>query len=345
MTRILKGAKALVLGSAKGMQGFRMIRESRWRSEQLLILAYHGISIDDEHEWDGAYSMSQGLFRQRMEALRQGSYSVLPLGEAIERLYAGDLPPRAVTLTFDDGLHDFRVRACPVLAEFGYPATVYLTTYFVIHRYPVFNMFFPYLLWKGRGKSVDLTGIVPGLGRDSLVTPEERLAVSNLIREYRKNEAPGNDKLQEIARNIAKAVGQDYERLCGLGILHLMTPPEVSELARYGVSVQLHTHRHRVPFDQELFAREIRDNRNYISSMGVPNETLIHFCYPSGEYRPEFFDWLKDEGMRSAATCETKLASSKSLPFALPRLIDTSNLTPLEFEGWLTGISQFLPRR
>jgi hypothetical protein len=29
----------------------------------------------------------------------------------------------------------------------------------------------------------------------------------------------------------------------------------------------------------------------------------------------------------------------------VPRLIDTSFLSELEFEGWLTGTSAFLPRR
>jgi hypothetical protein len=32
-------------------------------------------------------------------------------------------------------------------------------------------------------------------------------------------------------------------------------------------------------------------------------------------------------------------------PFLLPRLIDTVNTSALEFESWLTGASQFLPRR
>jgi len=30
------------------------------------------------------------------------------------------------------------------------------------HRYPVFTVFFSYLLWKGRGRVLDLNGIVPG---------------------------------------------------------------------------------------------------------------------------------------------------------------------------------------
>lgn len=345
MGTAVKRAKALILGASKGMGGFRIVQDSRWRSQKLLILAYHGISLDDEHEWHSALYMPQSLFRQRMETLRRGSYSVLPYEEAVQRLYSGDLPPRAVALTFDDGSHDFRVRACPVLAEFGYPATVYVTTYFAINRYPVFDGFFSYLLWKGRGKTVDLTGVAPGLGRHTLATPADRLIVTDCIRAYCGKQAAGNEQLREIARSLARAVGQDYDSLCERGILHIMTPSEVAELSRFRVSVQLHTHRHRVPDNEALFRREIRDNRRHLASMGVPVDTLTHFCYPGGQHRPEFFDWLKAEGIQTATTCISSLASSESQPLALPRLIDTCNITPLEFEGWLTGTSQFLPRR
>jgi peptidoglycan/xylan/chitin deacetylase (PgdA/CDA1 family) len=332
--------KTLFLGACKTMQVFSAVRGSRWRSQRLLILAYHGISLRDEHAWDKELYMPEHLFRQRMQSLR--SYSVLPLEEAVARLYSGDLPPRAVALTFDDGLHDFRVRACPILAEFGYPATIYLTTYFSVHRYPVFNLFFSYLLWKGRGKTIDLSTIVPGLGHHSLAA--DRPMILQQIREYRKKEHLDNEALVKMARSLAAAVHEDYDRLCELGILHLMSPAQVSELPRFGVNVQLHTHRHRAPDDEALFRREISDNRKCIAAMGIPAEKLRHFCYPDGKYRTSFLAWLRNEDVQTATTCDAGLASRRSSPLLLPRLIDTCNISPLEFEGWLTGTS-LLARR
>ena len=324
------------------MQVFRVVRSSRWRSQRLLILAYHGISLRDEHEWDNELYMPQHLFRERMELLRAGSYSVLPLEEAVQRLYSGDLPPRAVALTFDDGFHDFRARACPVLAEFGYPATIYLTSYFSVNRYPVFNVFFSYLLWKGRDKTVDLSGIVPGLGRHSLAT--DRPMILQQIRDYRIKERPDNEALTKIGRGLAAAVHEDYDGLCELGIIHLMSPAEVSELPRFRVDVQLHTHRHRTPDDEALFRREIRDNRNCIAAMGIPAEKLTHFCYPDGKYLSKFLGWLENEDVLTATTCHAGLASRRSSPLLLPRLIDNCTITPLDFEGWLTGTSLFARR-
>ena len=344
MSSVVKTAKAMILWSAKATRLSRVVRDSRWRSRRLLILAYHGISLDDEHEWDSALYMAQDFFRRRMRSLRDGGYSVLPYEEAVERLYAGDLPPRAVALTFDDGMRDFRVRACPVLAEFGYPATVYVTTYFSGQRYPVFNIFFSYLLWKGRGKTVDLSDIVPGLGRHAL-DAGGRAAVLRLIRDYRESAKPDNAELAQIARRLANAVGEDYDRLCDRGILHVMSPQELAELPRFGISVQLHTHRHRTPAERAPFLREIQDNRRHLASAGISPEHLNHFCYPSGVHRSELFGWLRSENIRTATTCIAGLASRRSPSLALPRLIDTCNITPLEFEGWLTGVNQFLPRR
>src|SRR5437588_1790581 len=116
-----------ILGLARSVGAFAVIRKSRWRNKRLLILAYHGISIRDEHEWDRALYMPQEIFRERMDMLRQQRCSVLPLDEALRRLYDDNLPPRSVTITFDDGTRDFALRAIPILEEYGLAATVYLT--------------------------------------------------------------------------------------------------------------------------------------------------------------------------------------------------------------------------
>jgi peptidoglycan/xylan/chitin deacetylase (PgdA/CDA1 family) len=321
------------------------VRNSKWRSQRLLILCYHGISIDDEHEWDSCLFMPQQLFRERLQMLRRGSYAVLPFNEAISRLYAGDLPPRAVALTFDDGFHDFRDRAVPVLAEFGYPAIVYVATYYATHRYPVFNVFFSYLLWKGRKRMLDLEGIIPGPSHVRLTTAAERAEALERILNHVRKEKLTDDQQSHLGRLLASHIGIDYDRLCDMGLLHIMNEEEISELSRFNVAVQLHTHHHRTPDDEYQFRAEIRDNRDHIAGMGLQAEALQHFCYPCGRFKPKFFSWLQAENVLTATTCQHALASSDTPPLALPRVLDSCDNTPIEFEGWLTGAYQFLPRR
>jgi hypothetical protein len=63
-----------------------------------------------------------------------------------------------------------------------------------------------------------------------------------------------------------------------------------------------------------------------------------HFCYPSGDYDMMFLPWLEKKGVVSATTCDGGLASQRSHPLLLPRFIDTTIRTPLEFESWVTGV-------
>ena len=72
--------------------------------------------------------MSPATFAGRLDALARTGCHVLPLGEALERLYQRALPDRAVALTFDDGYFDFKARVFPLLQRHAFPATVYLTT-------------------------------------------------------------------------------------------------------------------------------------------------------------------------------------------------------------------------
>jgi peptidoglycan/xylan/chitin deacetylase (PgdA/CDA1 family) len=122
-----------------------------------------------------------------------------------------------------------------------------------------------------------------------------------------------------------------------------MTPDQVKDIHAGGISVELHTHRHRTPRDPQLFTREIRENREKIEA--ITGETPRHFCYPSGVWRPEMLPLLSENRVISATTCAPGLAMRGSSPLLLPRHVDTASQASAEFDGWLSGVSQFLPKR
>ena len=60
-----------------------------------------------------------------------GWFNVLPLTEAVARLYAGMIPSRALAITFDDGYADNEALAAPILKRLGMTATFFVSTGFL----------------------------------------------------------------------------------------------------------------------------------------------------------------------------------------------------------------------
>jgi peptidoglycan/xylan/chitin deacetylase (PgdA/CDA1 family) len=338
---MLRKAKLGLLIAAGRTGLIRLIAASPWRRARLLILCYHGIARYDEFEATPVY-MSASKFRHRMEMLRASRATVLPLDEGVRRLSEGTLPPRAVSVTFDDGMYDFYASAFPVLESFGFPVTLYLTTYYVDYPRPVFDLMCSYLLWKGRGYGgLHMPDVLPD--RVALDTAAGRAEAYSLIKAYvssRKLSAREKDTLLE---SVARAMEIDYGDLCRKRVLCLVGPEEVRDLVRRGLDVQYHTHRHRVYRRGDLILQDLDDNRRRIKALtGVEPK---HFCYPGGFYTPEYIEQLRGLEIVSATTCKPGLCTRTGDPLLLPRFVDSENVTDVEFSAWLDGVAALLPER
>jgi peptidoglycan/xylan/chitin deacetylase (PgdA/CDA1 family) len=292
--------------------------------------------LQDEDQWRPAAYMRPEVFEQRLQMLQAGSYNVLPLAEGLQRLYANELPPRSVVLTFDDGTYDFYKEAYPRLKNFGFPATVYQTTYYVEHPRPVFHLMCSYILWKSRERqSIAATA----LGFEQPLDVSREASRQKIVDGLAKRDLNGAQR-DALAAQLAEVLGIDYAGLVAKRVLQLMRPAEIAELAKNGIDFQLHTHRHRAPRNEALFHKEIHDNRESLRQYA--GSSAAHFCYPLGVCCEEFLLWLKQDQIVSATTCDAGLATRRSHPLLLPRLVDTSAQTEIEFESWLTGVGDWL---
>lgn len=320
------------LGDTLGLSA--AFRNSSWRRERLLVLCWHGISLRDEHLWCPGLFISPKVFRERLTALAEGGYTVLPLEEALTLLWAKDLPPCSVAITFDDGFYDFFHHAVPILSEFGFPATLYLTTYYVDYPRPLFNLMTSYLLWRSIGPNRRLPD-----GSPVSTEAEAAAAQKRILNQAESQNATGAEK-DAIATALAHDLGMDYEALLKTRLLQLVTPDEVRQMAQSKLlSIEAHTHRHRTPTDLQAFTKELRDNQDRIEQM--TGRRPVHFCYPSGVYRHEYFPVFEREGFKSATSCEARLASPADPHFLVPRFLDHSGVTQGQFRSWLTGIRAF----
>jgi peptidoglycan/xylan/chitin deacetylase (PgdA/CDA1 family) len=340
---MIRTVKQTALSTMKTAGVFGMAGRSRWRNGRLLILGYHGIAQEDEHLWNPSLFIAPEHLAQRLRLLRAGGFNILRLSEAIQRLNAGTLPERSVAITFDDGYVDFYRLACPILRAYDVPATVYLTTYYSENNRPVPGITAAYMIWKCRTFTGPLT-TVPGFEGIRFAHEEERHAISEAIGRYFTDERTlSADDKHRMIEALAAEIGFDLAPFRRRRLMHVMTPDEVRQVAAAGVDIELHTHRHWVPNDEALIRTEIEDNRSRIEQ--ITGSTAADFCYPSGVHFPEILPWLRKLGVRSATTCEPGLASVEDDPLLLPRFLDHSGVSLVEFEAWASGIGSVLPRR
>jgi hypothetical protein len=208
---------------------FERVANSHWRQQRLLILCYHGISLEDEHLWRPFLYIQPALLEKRLEALHAMRCTVLPLAEALSRLQSADLPPRSVAITFDDGTFDFYKQAYPRLKQRGFPVTVYQTTYYTDHQMPVFNLICSYMLWKRRlERSIDARDLGLSESMDLRTELGRHRFVRGLIDLSERENLTGRQK-NDLAARLAAILGIDYAQLVSRRILQLMNPQELAE--------------------------------------------------------------------------------------------------------------------
>jgi peptidoglycan/xylan/chitin deacetylase (PgdA/CDA1 family) len=94
------------------------------QANKIPILTYH--SIDQSKS---VISTAPDVFRRQMKRLSEMNYQVITLKHLIELIAEKKaISAKTVALTFDDGFQNFYTQAFPVLAEFGFKATVFLVT-------------------------------------------------------------------------------------------------------------------------------------------------------------------------------------------------------------------------
>ena len=311
-------------------------------ARQLRILCYHGLSLRDEHRFQPRLFIRPEVLRRRMRTLRECGFPVLALDAALEKLRRGALPRNATVVTFDDGFFSNYSKGIDILGEFEIPATIYVTTYYALANRPVFRLVVRYLFWKTQRTTLDLGAL--GLGWEGtldLASAEERDRGMWKLIEHAESRLD-EEQRDQLERVLAERLGLGFEELLESRSLSLMTKAEIREAVEAGVSIQLHTHRHRFPIDESVAVREIKENRAVLES--IPGVSARHFCYPCGEWAPEQWPWLEAERVESATTCDPGLNDASTPRFGLRRFLDADTTPQIEFEAEIYGFTEILRR-
>src|ERR1700747_1902228 len=144
----------LVLYLMKFLGLFRLARHVTGHG--LRIICYHGFAGAEEHKYRSTLFIRDDFFRKPVEYLRRARYPISPLQDALDALAAGRLPPCATVITMDDVWRGVYTVGLPIIRELEIPVTVYVTTYYVENRMPVYTVTVSYLFWRAAPERVHL---------------------------------------------------------------------------------------------------------------------------------------------------------------------------------------------
>lgn len=118
-------------GQSTGNGRRYIVSNTNMSYKRVPILMYHSISDYASARFRG-FSVSPGLFSEHISYLSQHQYTPLTITQFVRNMHdVTSLPERPIVLTFDDGFADFYSNALPVLKDYGYSATLYITTAYV----------------------------------------------------------------------------------------------------------------------------------------------------------------------------------------------------------------------
>lgn len=276
---------------------------------RLAILIYHRVLPQPDpllpDEVDAA------RFEAQMRHLAH-QFNVLPLGEAVERLRSGQLPPRAACVTFDDGYEDNASVALPILQRIGVPATFFVTTGF-LDGGMMFNDKVIETVRRTKQTLLDLSEL--DLGQISLATAGERRSAIPRLLSRLKYEAPGRreDLVDQLADRAQVVLPTDL----------MMTSAQVKALADAGMEVGGHTVSHPILKNLDLAeARtEIGDGKARLEE--ITGRPVRLFAYPNGkpgvDYVAAHAKLVRDMGFAAAVSTAWGVATRHSDVFQLPR--------------------------
>lgn len=285
------------------------------RQQRLCILTYHRILATHDPLLESEVDLA--TFRWQMQLLRQ-SFNVLPLPDALQRMQEGRLPPRAVSITFDDGYRSIVEMALPVLQEFDLTATVFITTAHLDGG----------SMWNDR--IIEAVRLLPDgpidwsklhLGRDlvqklaPVIDAQSRLSIATSLNNHAKYLLP--DERQQLITGL--------EKLAGItAVADLMLNRDMlCHLAQQGIEIGGHTVNHPIlsKLDDAQSRQEIFENKDTLEQ--IIGRPLRVFAYPNGkvgiDYDERHIQFVKQAGYEAAFTTATGSAGINSDRYQIPR--------------------------
>jgi peptidoglycan/xylan/chitin deacetylase (PgdA/CDA1 family) len=313
------------------------------RRPSAAILVYHSIA-EVEHD-PFKITVAPEDFRRHMEIVAR-RFAPLRLSQLCAGLDSGELPERAVAVTFDDGYANNLSAALPSLAENGVPAALFVATGYIGSPREFWWDEVERLVHAQAGGDRE-PALELSAGEDSLHCSMSD--AGDAIREiipWLQGRGPGGIEagLQQLRRWAgldAAPTPRETHRPLKL--------EELRELARSEtVEIAAHTRSHlRLGAQSEAVQRdEIDGSRADLQTWlgSAPASFAYPFGSPAGDYSSATVELVRELGFDRALTSSPSLAAASSPRYELPRYF-VSTPAPEQFERWLGNRFKALPAR
>jgi peptidoglycan/xylan/chitin deacetylase (PgdA/CDA1 family) len=319
---------------------------------QALILMYHRV-VDLPND-PYLLAVRPHHFADHLQIIRRHCFPI-KLQQLVKALRDGNIPKRAVVITFDDGYADNLYNAKPLLECYDIPATVFVTTGHVGHLCEFW--------WDELDRLLLQPGTLPSrlelcldgrawqweLGEAATYTTADYQRDRNWHIEREDGPTPRHRlhrSLYQLLHNLTEKHKQqllDDLRIwagaqpMGRPTHRILTRDEVVRLAEGGlIEIGAHTVTHpalaRLPVTTQR--DEIRWSRAHLEEM--LNHPVTSFAYPHGSYTQETLAVVREAGFSSACSSDTEVVRRGADAFQLPRICvrDWDGQT---FSRWLRG--------
>jgi peptidoglycan/xylan/chitin deacetylase (PgdA/CDA1 family) len=307
---------------------FRMVNRKKVR-----ILAYHGIDWLSEPvvNWDGL-QVRPRVFRSHLRELGQ-RYHVVPLGRVMDALAnGGGLPDDAVAITFDDGYRNNLTVAAPILREFGFLATFFVSTGFADGTASPW--------WYRLREAISHTEC------DSISLPDGQTISLNVGMNRRLAAIEWERHLRAKPRCERIECLKEVFKICrcreGEHIAYpLMTRDEVRQLSEMGFEIGPHTVSHISMSHENKNLVEDEIESSLAAVTAITGKPPICYSYPHGALPKEYEDVLqmmKKRGVQGAVTTMEGMNTHQDDIFRLKRLNVSGHRLPA-FSALMSGLT------
>lgn len=303
----------------KLMQPLATLASGVGKRKKLFILIYHRVLDEPDVMRPGEVDKTAFTWQMRLLAKY---FNVLPLHEALDRMHRDRLPPRAVTITFDDGYADNYTNALPILQQFGLTATFFIANGF-LDGGRMWNDTVIEAVRNYDRQELDLTPI--GLERFAVSDDVEKCrAAAQILRQIKHLPLERRDQHTHYIAAQSKNLPNNL----------MMTTEQLIQLHRSGMEIGGHTVNHPIlaKLDEATARREIGDNKAFLEKL--LNTELRFFAYPNGkpveDYSPNQVSVVRECGYNAAVSTRWGVVDCNGDRWQLPRFTPWDS-TPARF--------------